>query len=118
MSVRLAVDRPAQPPLVVVRAELLAANTLAWLADARGDELSIDAHVYLFERYQRLADHHRRRGHERRAERLQRKADAHREYFDDGDPPAAAAMAMPRPRPWVVTDAISRPRLPSRPCVK
>lgn len=103
-------------PLLVVRAELLTANMLAWLAMVQGEgELSTDAHVYLFERYQRLADHHRRHGHRRRAERLQRKADAHRDYFDGGDPPLAAAMALPRPRRWIVTDAVSRtPRRPPR----
>ena len=108
--------RPARQravaPLLVVRAELLAANTLAWIATTRGDELSGDTHLYLFERYQRLADHHRRRGRVRRAARLQRKADDHLWYVDGGDPPRAAAMAMPRPRPWIVTDAVSRLRLP------
>ena len=114
MRTRRPARERAGPSLIVVRAELLAANTFAWIASARGDELSSDTHLYLFERYLRLADHHRRHGRVRRAARLQRKADDHLWYVDGGDPPRAAAMAMPRPRPWIVTDAVSRVRLPRR----
>jgi hypothetical protein len=111
-----------------LRLELLSVNALAWIVTVRGDELSIDTHAYLFDRYDRLAACHRRRGHLRRAERLQEKADWHWEfldetYLDDDDlgaetldgprrprptPPRAAAMALPRRRQQVFTDAVSR----------
>jgi hypothetical protein len=92
-----------------VRFHLFTAKALVWVA-SRGEkdpELTPEAHVYFFEHYQRLADYHRRHGHAARAHRLQEKADAHRVFVgDDGGPPFAAAMGMPRPRRWVVTDAV------------
>jgi ribosomal protein S15P/S13E len=96
-----------------VRFDLVTAKALVWVA-SRGHadaDLTPEAHVYLFERYQRLANHHRRHGHDARAKRLQEKADAHRRFVGDDGPPFAAAMGMPRPRYWVVTDAVSNIRI-------
>jgi hypothetical protein len=113
-----------------LRFELLSANVLAWVAEARGDKVTTDVHAYLFDLYDRLAAYHRRRGHVRRAETLQRKANWHWRFVDDPDvddvdddelgegwpggaggpprPPRAVAMALPRRRVPVITDAVSR----------
>lgn len=96
-----------------IRFSLLSAKVLAWVAcrSSTDSELTLEAHLYFSEHYQRLADHHRRREHLRRADRLQAKADAHRAHLGDDGPPFAAAMGMPRPRRWLVTDAVSRTRM-------
>lgn len=89
--------------------DLMTARVLVWVATVGQDsELSSEAHLYFFDRYQRLADCHRRRGHRARASRLQAKADEHYRLAGGDGPPYAAAMAMPRPRRWVATDAVSR----------
>ena len=69
-----------------------------------------EAHLYFSDRYQRLAEHHRQRGHNARARRLQAKADEHYRLGGGDGPPYAAAMGMPRPRHWLATEAISRHR--------
>jgi hypothetical protein len=87
--------------------DLMSAKVLVWMASVGRDAvLTSDAHMYFFDRYHRLAEHHRRRGHFAKARRLEAKAAAH--YVPDGPPPRAAAMAMPRPRQFVRTDAVSR----------
>ena len=92
-----------------LRVDLIAANVLVWVARlGRDAELTPDAHRYFFDRYRRLADYHRRRGHEARAQRLQAKADEHAQFGGSDGPPYAAAMGMPRPRAWLATDAVSR----------
>ena len=96
----------------VLTADLLSAKVLVWLASVGRDaELTRDAHLYFADRYSRLAQVHRARGRASRTRELERKA---REHFDaagfDG-PPFAAAMALPRPRHFVMTDAVSRTSL-------
>ena len=92
-----------------LRAELVTAKILVWVARAGQDaELTPEAHLYFFDRYQRLANYHRRRGHEAQAERLQAKADEHAPSGGGTGPPYTAAMGMPRPRAWLVTEAVSR----------
>jgi hypothetical protein len=109
-----------------LRLELLSANVLAWVIEARGNEVTTDIHSCLFDLYDRLAAYHRGRGHMRRAETLQQKADWHwgfvvdpdlgdelGEWLPDGPerprtPPRAAAMALPRRRVQVMTAAVSR----------
>jgi hypothetical protein len=89
--------------------DLMTAKVLVWVATVgRDSELTSEAHSYFFDRYQRLADCHRRRGHRARARRLQAKADEHYRLGGGDGPPYAAAMAMPGPRQWVATDAVSR----------
>lgn len=112
----------------VLRLEVMTANVLAWIGAARGGVLSTDTHAYLFDRYDRLAAWHRAHGNPHRAERLQAKADQHWDVLDelsadDDDfgfdapfgphrpgptPPRAAAMALPRRRVQIFTDAVSR----------
>ena len=92
-----------------LRLDLMTAKVLVWVASVGRDvELTSDAHIFFFDRYQRLADHHRRLGHAARAARLQTKADEHLKLGGGDGPPFAAAMGMPRPRRWIVTDAIGR----------
>jgi hypothetical protein len=94
-----------------LRLDLITARILVWVAIVGRDaELTSEAHLYLFDRYQRLADCYRRRGRAARAKRLQAKANEHYRLSGGDGPPYAAAMAMPRPRQWFATDAVSRHR--------
>ena len=94
---------------LVLSLDLMSAKVLVWMATVgRDGVLTSDAHMYFYDRYHRLADHHRRRGRLAWARRLEAKAAEH--YTPDGTPngPYAAAMALPRPRQLVRTDAVSR----------
>lgn len=83
-----------------------------WVASVGRDaELTRDAHLFFANRYSRLARVHRARGRMGRAVTLEQKAREHLDLSGSDDPPFAAAMAMPRPRQFVVTDAVSRTRL-------
>jgi hypothetical protein len=91
--------------------DLWSAKLLIWIASVgREAELTPDAHRFLFDRYQRLARCHEARGRRAKARRLQAKADEHYVAGDGDGPPYAAAMAMPRPRHFIRTDAVSRAR--------
>lgn len=88
----------------------------AWAVDQNGGVL--DSHLFFYDRYSDLAEFHRSKGQTDKAERLATLAEAHyRAAPDDDDPPEAAAMAMPIPRPLVNTNAVSTIRLP-RPSVE
>ena len=92
-----------------LRLDLMTAKALVWVASVGRDaDLTSEAHIYFFDRYQRLAEYHRRRGHEARARQLQAKADEHYALGGGDGPPYAAALGMPRPRHWFATDAVSR----------
>jgi hypothetical protein len=94
--------------ITALRLDLATTKILVWVASmGRDAELTGEAHIYFFDRYQRLADYHRRRGHNSRAARLQAKADEHYRLGGGDGPPYAAAMGMPRPRQWFATDAVS-----------
>lgn len=95
-------------------ADVLSARVLVWLASVgRNAELTPEAHWFFFDRYQRLAHHHRVRGRVIKARQLQTKADEHYYASGGGDgPPYAAAMAMPRPARFIRTDAVSRQQPP------
>ena len=73
----------------------------------------LDSDLFFYDRYSDLADYHRQNGRTVTADRLAATAMA---YFhaapDDDEPPEAAAMAMPVPRPRVTTNAVSTLRLP------
>ena len=85
-----------------------------WMLGENGELL--DSHLFYFDRYSELAYHHRRNGRIAKADRLAAIAEAHFELApDDDDPPEAAAMAMPIPRPPLDTNAVSTVRIPRRP---
>jgi hypothetical protein len=96
----------------LLQIDLLSARALVWVASVGRDaDLTPEAHVYFFDRYRRLAEHHRAHGRIARAKRLQAKANEHyRVGGGDAGPPYAAAMAMPRPKPFIHVDAVSRHR--------
>jgi hypothetical protein len=90
--------------------DVASAKVMVWVASfGRDAELTRETHLYFFDRYSRLADYHRRRGHIAKAKSFDVKAEAHRVEPDEG-PPYAAAMAMPRPRHFVRTNAIGSDR--------
>ncbi len=92
-----------------LRWDLLSAKALAWtLTFGRDVELTPETHHFFYDRYHRLADHHRACGHRSRARRLNAKADEHYRAGGFDGPPFAAAMAMPRPRRFTRVDAVSR----------
>jgi len=97
-----------------VSLDLLSAKVLVWVAKAGRDaELTSNAHLYFFDRYNRLAELYRARGRFSKASRLQAKAREH--YFGNDGPPYAAAMAMSRPAPLIKTNAVSKSRLDGPP---
>jgi hypothetical protein len=94
--------------------DLWSAKMLVWLASVGRDTvLTPEAHRFFSDRYRRLAHQHRARGHTAKANRLDHKADEHDRAGGGNGPPYAAAMALPRPRRFVRTDAISHVRLDS-----
>jgi hypothetical protein len=95
-----------------LRLDVVSARILVWVASAGRDaELSEEAHRYFFDRYQRLSICYRRRGNEARAREMDAKAEEHSQLGGWDGPPYAAAMSMPRPGRWLVTEAVSRNRL-------
>jgi hypothetical protein len=105
-------DRPAGESLLGLMLDLFSARVLVWMASVgRPASLTPEAHSYFFDRYSRIAHCHQRNGRMAQARRYQGKAEEHRRRMGGGDgPPYAAAMAMPRPRRWLQTDAVSRNR--------
>jgi len=92
-----------------LRLDLISAKALVWVASVGRDaELTRDAHIFFFDRYQRLGQFHKRHGHHAAFERLQAKADEHYRASGGTEPPFAAAMAMLRPRRWISVDAVSK----------
>ena len=98
--------------LWALRLDLLSAKALVWIASmGRDADLTPEAHLYLFDLYCRLAELYRTRGRTAKAMRLQAKAAAHYRAGGGGEgPPYAAAMAMLRPRRFILTDAVSKHR--------
>lgn len=90
-----------------LRYDVVSARVLIWLARRvnQGGDLTASARVYLFDRYSRLAQHHRRHGRASRADRLEDTARRYAPDAGDDGPPFAAAMGMPRPHQWVLTSA-------------
>ena len=89
-----------------LRYDLLSVRVMLLLVGSiRHEDLKPDVHLYLGDRYERLADHHARRGLRARARRLSDRARWHYAQAGFDDPPKAAAMAMPVPRPRIFTDA-------------
>lgn len=85
----------------------MSAKVLVGVASVGRDaDLTREAHLVFFDRYQRLAEFHRQHGHKAAWERVQAKADEHY-AASGGTPPRAAAIAMPRPRRWASTSAVA-----------
>src|SRR5262250_794993 len=96
--------REQDKSITALRFDLATAKVRVWVASVgRGAELTGDAHIYFFDRYQRLPEYHGQRGHNGRAARLQARADEHYHLGGGDGPPYAAAMGMPRPRQWLAT---------------
>ena len=84
-----------------------------WVFGHEGELL--DSHLFFFDRYSDLADYHRQQGRIAKADRLAVVAEAYfRAAPGDDEPPAAAAMAMPAPRPFTSTNAVSVARTKNR----
>ena len=81
-----------------------------WLLGRNGELL--DSHLFFFDRYSDLADHHRLMGRAAKAEKFAAIAEAHYQAApgDDDDAPDTA-MAMPLPRPPLNTNAVSTTRM-------
>src|SRR5882672_6927149 len=86
--------------------DVVSMKIFVWMFGHDGELL--DSHLFFFDRYSDLADYHRQQGRVAKADRLAAIAEA---YFgaapDDDEPPEAAAMAMPVPRPMTSTNAVS-----------
>jgi hypothetical protein len=82
-------------------------------AGPRTHDLSPVIHLYLFDRYSRLAWYHERRGHRQRALRLRARAAEHWRHAGHDGPPFAVALTMPVPRPPPLTRAVATRRLRS-----
>ena len=74
-----------------------------------GRALRPEVHVFLADRYRRLAEHHRKAGDHRRASVLDRKAEEHLHLGGGDEPPPAVAVAMPVPTSPVSVEAVGRP---------
>lgn len=102
--------RAAGPSPWRLRWDLASTHVLVWLAHpSAGGELRPEVHLFLADRYGRLARHHQRLGHPKRAVALDHKAEEHFRLGGGDWPPPAVAMAMPLPRPKVLRDAVARP---------
>lgn len=89
-----------------LRYDVLSVRVMLLLVGGIGQEdLKPEVHLFLGDRYERLADHVARRGACERASRLSDKARWHYAQAGFDDFPRAAAMAMPVPRPRIFTDA-------------
>lgn len=90
--------------------DILSMKVFVWTLGKNGELL--DSHLFFFDRYSNLADYHRQQGRTAKADRLTAIAEA---YFqaapDDDEPPKAAAVAMPVPRPLTRTNAVSTTRV-------
>jgi hypothetical protein len=90
--------------------DLWSMKLFVWLLGRDGELL--DSHLFFFDRYSDLADYHGARGRTATADRFAAIAEAHyRVAPGDDEPPEAAAMAMPVPRPPVNTNAVSTTRV-------
>ena len=90
--------------------EWVLGELFAWAVDANGGLL--DSHLFFYDRYSELAEYHRLKGRNARADRLAAIAEAYYQAApDDDDDPEAAAMAMPVPRGPIRTNTISTTRV-------
>jgi hypothetical protein len=91
-------------------ADVWSLKIFVWMLGRNGELL--DSHLFFFDRYSELADHHRRKGRIAKADRLTAIAEAHYQTAPgDDDQPPAAAMAMPVPQPPTNTNAVGTRRV-------
>lgn len=92
-----------------VRGDLIVMNALLWVARAgRAGQPTPEVHLYLYDRYSRLAAHYQRRRNHAKAARLRAKAGAHYKRSGHTGPPFAGAMALAGPRPPFFTWAVAK----------
>jgi hypothetical protein len=97
------------PSLWQLRWDVACTRVLVWLArPSESRVLRPEVHLFLADRYGRLARWHERLGHSRRAIELDQKADEQFRLGGGYEPPPAVAMAMPIPRPTVFVDVVAR----------
>jgi len=100
----------------VLLVDILSMKAFVWLlrshpsADPNGGVL--DSHLFFYDRYSDLAEYHLSKGRHAEAARLAAIAEAYYRAAPDDEPPEAAAMAMPAPRPPVKTNVVSTIRIP------
>ena len=81
-----------------LRTDLAWAHGLLWIArTGRGGEPKRDVHLFMADRYGRLADHYSSRGLTEKARRLSLKSKWHYSAAGPDLPPRAVAMALPVP---------------------
>ena len=94
-----------------MRYDIGVVKTCAFVAGiSREIRLAPEIHVFLYDRYWRLAKWHEARGHARRARTLKARALHHWAQAGYDEPPPAVALAMPIPLPPLFTDAVARTR--------
>lgn len=100
--------RNSQESAVRLSLDVWSATLLVWSVTLGRDvALTPEAHLFFFDRYFRLAEHHRKHGHGAKARRFQARAEYHyRAAGDEG--PYAAAMAAPRPARFSRVNAVAR----------
>jgi hypothetical protein len=85
--------------------DIVSMKIFVWMLGHDGELL--DSHLFFFDRFSDLADYHRQQERITKADRLAAIAET---YFQaapgDDEPPEAAAMAMPAPRPMTSTNAV------------
>ena len=92
----------------LLAADLVSAWSLVWVARfGGGGDLTRDAHSFFANRYHRLSSLYRARGQVAKADRFETKALEHDRASGNDGPPYAAAMALPRPKRLVITNAVS-----------
>jgi hypothetical protein len=86
--------------------DIVSMKVFLWLLGQ--DAECLDAHLFFFDRYSALAEYYRQRGQLDKVEMFLAIAEAHYHAApDDDEPPEAAALAMPVPRPRIFTNAVS-----------
>ena len=82
-----------------LRADLVWARGLLWFASSGrgGREPKRDVHLFMADRYGRLADFYAGRGEAGKAKRMSLKSEWHYREAGPEGPPRAVAMAMPVP---------------------
>lgn len=86
--------------------DIFSMKVFVWMFGKTGELL--DSHLFFFDRYSDLADHHRRQGRIAKADRLLAIAETcFQAAPDDDEPPEPAAIVMPVPRPMTRTNAVS-----------